>query len=162
MKSYLGVMLILAFSTAGCSKQDKHHPWVEPGMSREQVRDLMGSPIKVDSVYHQYDFDLGSVTAESLDSLRRTLDESLAKKMTLGRPVDHSSRSDQYTSWYYGPVITDTMFTIDRKGPASNDFTKVWYESKKQRIVVFDNKTGTVRERGFNVLQISVLPQVPD
>ena len=131
-------------------------------MSYQQVRDLLGSPIRVDSIYHQYDFDLGSMTAESLDSLRRTLDDSLAKKMTLGRPVDHSYRTEQYTSWYFGRVITDTMFTIDRKNAPQSELTKVWYESKKQRIVVFDNKTGTVKERGFNVLQISVLPQVPD
>ncbi len=161
MRFRLPVLAMLALSLAGCSKHDSGHPWVEPGMSREQVRSLIGSPSRVDSIYHQYDFDPGAMTAESLASLRYSLDKSLADKMTLGIPVDRSYRSDQYTSWYYGPVITDTMFSLEQSGVPGAAPVKVWYEDRKQRTVIFDNKTGTVKERGFRVLEVRKLPQPP-
>jgi hypothetical protein len=157
MNNFRFALLFLVLSTMNCAKQTTQHPWVEPGMHRAKVLEIMGTPIRVDSIFHEYDFDLRGMTTESLDSLRRTFDDSLAHRMTLGYPVDHSHPSDQLVTWYYGPEVIDTMFTLQRDAAAPSSYQKVWFVSRKQRAVVFDIKSGTVTELGFRVLHIRPL-----
>jgi len=157
MNSFRLALVLLVLTTMNCAKQTTTHPWVEPGMHRAKVLEIMGTPIRIDSLFHDYGFDLRGMTIESLDSLRRTVDDSLAHRMTLGYPVDHSHQSDQFVTWYYGPEIIDTMFTIDREGTAPSPLRKVWFAIRKQRAVVFDMKGGIATELGFRVLHISPL-----
>lgn len=157
MKNVCFAMVVLVLSTVSCGKQTTQHPWVEPGMHRAKVLEILGNPVRIDSLFHEYDFDLRGMTIESLDSLRRTFGDSLANRMTLGYPVDRSHPSDRLVSWYYGPEVSDTMFTIQREAAASSPLRQVWFGIRKQRAVVFDVKSGTVTELGFRVLQISPL-----
>ena len=150
----LAVLLSLA---PGCSKKESHHPWVEPGMSRSEVLDIMGSPVRTDTFYHQYELTQKSMSWDQLDSIRRSLTREEGNKMVLGRPVDHSSRSDQYVSWYYGPVEMDTSFTLERVTGKPDSLAKVWFQFKKQRAVVFDARTMVVKERGFAVVDVTQL-----
>jgi hypothetical protein len=123
-------------------------------MSQTDVHAIMGTPIRTDSIYHQLELDLGAMTWESLDSIRRTLPQDEANKMSLGRPIDHSTHSDQFVSWYYGPVVVDTMFTFERVSTKAVSLARVSFQVWKQRAVVFDARTGTVKERGFSVLEV--------
>jgi hypothetical protein len=155
MKSIRSILVATMLCASGCSKQEGHHPWVEPGMSQAEVLALVGSPIRTDSIYHQYELVLGSLSWESLDSIRRSLGPDEGNRMSLGRPVDHSSRSDQYISWYYGPLVVDTTFTFERSGTEADSLTKLWFQVKKQRAVVFDVRSMAVKERGFSVVDVT-------
>ena len=148
-------LVILVLTSMNCARQTTKHPWVEPGMHRSRVLEIMGNPIRIDSLFHDSEFDLRGMSVELLDSLRRTFDDSLARRMTLGYPVDRSHQSDQFVTWYYGPEVIDTMFTIHREGTAPSPLRKVWFAIRKQRAVVLDMRSGIVTELGFRVLHIS-------
>jgi hypothetical protein len=156
MKLRCFILAVLAIFASSCSKKEGH-PWVEPGMSRTEVVNIMGQPIRTDSIYHQHDLDRGSIAWEKLDSIRRTLPVEEGNRMTLGRFVDHSAPSDQYVSWYYGPVVVDTSFTFERSAAQPDSLVKTWYLIKKQRAVVFDAKSMVVKERGFSIMSVSQL-----
>ena len=148
----LHVLPLLLF---GCGRGGPEHPFVEPGMSRTEVTNIMGAPVRVDSTQHVLTFNLGHMSSDILDSLRRTLDESEAGRMLMGHPVDSSAINNHYFNWYYGPEVIDTMFTFDSTASPKAGLGKFWYVITKQRAVTFDAEGGRVTARGFLVLNVS-------
>ncbi|MGA9119212.1 MAG: hypothetical protein WB699_07570 [Bacteroidota bacterium] len=147
------LLLLLLFSA--CTRQSAEHPYVERGMSRTEVTNIMGAPVRVDSIQHVLTFNLGHMSSDILDSLRRTLDESEAGRMLMGHPVDSSLVNIHYFNWYYGPEVIDTMFTFDSTESPKPGLDKFWYVISKQRAVTFDGDGGRVTARGFLVLKVA-------
>lgn len=153
----LAMPVLILLLLAGCEQRGAEHPYVQPGMSKSQVTDLVGSPIRTDYIRHNHTFDLGNMTADRLDSLRRTLEKGEGNKMIMGHPLLATSADSSHLNWYYGSEIVDTMFTFDAVPDSSSAVKKYWYAITKQRVVTFDAQSGLVSARGFVVLKVDTL-----
>ncbi len=151
------LLCLILFFLPGCDHRGPEHPYVQTGMSKSQVTDIVGTPIRTDYIRHVHTFDLGNMTADRLDSLRRTLDVSEGNKMIMGHPLLATSVDSSHHNWYYGPEIVDTMFTFDAVPNPGSAVKKYWYAITKQRVVTFDAQSGLVSARGFVVLKVDTL-----
>jgi hypothetical protein len=155
LKIPIPFLFLILLLCAGCNRGAPQHPFVEPGMSRAEVTEIMGTPLRIDSIRHVLSFDLGYMTVDLLDSLRLTLDETDGNNMLMGHPVCSSSADTTVYNWYYGPEVVDTMFTIDSAAPPRPHLERFWYSITKQRAVTFDGPSGRVLSRGFVVLRVA-------
>jgi len=141
----------------GCERRDAEHPYVQTGMTKAQVTDLVGSPIRTDFIRHDLTFVLGNMTSDRLDSLRGTLEKGEGNRMIMGHPLLATSVDSSLLNWYYGPQVVDTMFTFDAVPDGSSTVHKFWYVTTTQRSVTFDAQSGLVSARGFVVLKVDML-----
>jgi outer membrane protein assembly factor BamE (lipoprotein component of BamABCDE complex) len=151
------VLALFSLFLLGCEHREPEHPYVQGGMTKTQVTDIVGTPIRTDYLRHVLTFDLGRMTADRLDSLRQTMEKNEGNQMIMGHPLLATSVDSAHLNWYYGAAIVDTMFTYDAAPNPGSTVKKFWYVITKQRAVTFDAQSGLVSARGFVVLKVDTL-----